>query len=331
MILTRNFEITLYINNPISFCANKQHNVKLELENNYVGKCFQGVYILEILEVLQVSKCRINNVSLTNNSIIDVKFTANVFLINKWEIIIGAEIIKNQSLLIGVYKKNDLEIDITFMPTTVIANTISLGQIVPIRVIESLHKSRTNKIAVAGVLLTCDIRSEIYKNTTTEINKAYLPEIYLILDDIKQELSLRKTLVKNHKEKVIFFEKLLYSYKASSNQVKSYPIIDDLTYEGLSVDMSNEVMNIFDMVYNQKSIGYWHRPLTFCRSSPFVLFTTTKPQNFKVIPLHIIIIEFAKPMLSFLVAIRELVETYNSPELISSHENIWNIMKLKQI
>jgi len=333
MFLNRYFEISLYINNPVSFCINKRQNVLIELENNYVGKCFQGSYINNIIDIVQISNCRINNVSLENNGIIDVKFYAQIFIVNKWDIIIGAHIVKNQSLLISVYKKDELEIDITFIPTTVTANTIMIGQMVPIRTIEAFHKAKTNKIAVAGIILTCDVKSEIYRNTTNEINKTYLPEIQLLLDNIKQELVLREELIKDNKEKLIFFEKLLYSYKSSSNSTKKYKSIKDINdYEGLDIDLSNEANNIFDIMHNYKHMsGYWHRPLKLSRSSPFILFTTNKPSSYKIAPFHVIIIEFAKQILSFLTAVRELVETYNTNELINSHENIWNMMRVKQI
>lgn len=329
MIFERIFEATLYVNNPISFCVNKLNNVTIEIENNYVNKCYQGSYIIKLNEILQTSSCRISNVSLTNNGVIDVKFSAMICVINKWDIIVGARIIENKSIIVGVYKDNGMEVGITIKPTTILSSSILLGQILPVRTIKALHKTKTNQIAMAGIVLTCDVKADVYK-VTGELNKSYLPEINVILDSIKIELKNRMDLLKTQKDKVLYFEKLLYSYKQSSTELSTSVIVDKLTYTSFNTGITEDIVNIFEMI-NKNMIGYWHRPLTICRSSPVVVYTTIKPTQYVRSLPHIIIIDFAKHILSFLIAVRELVETYNTPELIASHENIWNIMRSKQV
>ena len=101
MILEKIFDVTLNINNPINFCTNKKHYILIELNNLYTNKCFMGSYIIEILEVLQSSSCRIINTNSSGDGIIDVRFLANVFILNSWDALIGVEIEKYQSLIVG--------------------------------------------------------------------------------------------------------------------------------------------------------------------------------------------------------------------------------------
>jgi hypothetical protein len=325
MIIEKNFEITLNIINPINFCANKEKNVLTEINNIYVTKCYMGCYIIKINEINQISQCRIITSNSSSNGVIDVKFTANVCIINEWDIIIGSKIIKNSSLIISLYQKQGMDISITFKPTQLQMNTFSLGQLVPIRVIKSAHKPKTNQIAVAGVLLTCDTYAPIYRVKGT-IHKQYLPEIELLLNSINEELQLRTDIMKTKKKEVIFFENLIYAYKTPPS-IKSIELDKNVIYEGTVID---NAISLFKMI-NTDLTGYWSKPLSLYRSSPTLVMNQEKVAESILTSPHLLFIDFAIQVLSFLKAIRELVETYNTPELIKSHDNIWHMMKSRQI
>ena len=330
MLLERVFEVTLNINNPINFIANKHHNILTDLNNIYANKCYQGSYIIKINNIIQTSSCRIINSNSSASGIIDVKFSATVSMISRWDILIGVEIVKNQSLVVGLYKRNGMEISATIKPTHLHANTLTVGQLVPVRVIEAAHKPKTNQIAVAGVLLTCDTAANIYR-VKGEIQKSFMPEIELLLNNIKEELKLRAELMLTKKNEVMFFESLLYSLKGTTKETEKIKIDKDHIYEGPvnNIEKTN-VVNIFDII-NKDMTGYWTRPLGLYRSSPLMQLSTEKPETYILTAPHILIIEYAKQILSFLICIREFVEIYKTPELIKSHENIWLMMRAKQI
>lgn len=325
MLLEKVFEVTININNPINFCINKRQHVFTELNNIYVNKCYMGSYIIDIIDILQISSCRIINTNSSGNGIIDIKFLANVFILNTWDILIGVEVKKNQSLIVGEYKKNNLIIDVTFKPTNIHANSLTMGQFTPVRVIKSIHKPKENRIAVAAVLLTCDKKALIYR-VKGEISKSALPEIQLLFDNIITELKLRTNI---DKDKLIFFESLIYSYKKMSKTLEKISV-NDIYWEGPKNNMiEHNMVNIFDTV-NMDLTGFWSRPLEICRSSPMLTVSQEKPTEYLLTAPHLMIIEFAKNILTFLVAIREFNEVYND-ELISSHDNIWNMMRNTQL
>lgn len=322
MILEKIFDVTLNINNPINFCTNKKHYILIELNNLYTNKCFMGSYIIEILEVLQSSSCRIINTNSSGDGIIDVRFLANVFILNSWDALIGVEIEKNQSLIVGKYKRPELGIDVTFKPTNLQATSLTIGQIIPVRIIKAIHKPKENKIAAAAVLLTCDKKVITYR-VKGEISKIAIPEIQMLFDKIINELKLRERI---NKQKIRFFESLIYSFKQLDTTDEKIAV-NDVYWEGPKSNVTNTV-NIFNTL-DMDLTGFWSRPLHICRSCPLIAISQTKPSEYILTAPHLMIIDFAKNILNFLKAIRECCELY-TPELIKSHENIWNMMRSAQ-
>lgn len=323
MLIEKVFEVTININNPINFCTNKLHHTLTELNNIYVNKCYMGSYIIDIISILQISSCKIVNTNSSANGIIDVKFLANVFILNSWDILIGVEVDKTQSLIVGKYKKPNLIIDVTFKPTNIQANSLMVGQLTPVRIIKAIHKPKESRIAIAAVLLTCDRKAITYR-VKGEISKTAIPEIMLLFNNIKEELNLRSTI---KIESIMFFESLVYSYRKMSNDTERIEF-DDVYWEGPKTNITDRI-NIFNTL-NIDLTGFWSRPLGICRSSPLITVSQEKPVEYVLTAPHLMIIELAKNMLTFLVAIREFNEIY-TPDLIVSHENIWNMMRHAQL
>lgn len=325
MIIEKVFEVTLNVNNPINFCTNKKQHIIIELNNIYVNKCFMGSYIIDIIDVLQSSSCRIVNTNSSSNGIVDVKFLATVYILNSWDILIGVEVEKNQSLIVGKYKKPNLTIDVTFKPTNIQANSLTVGQLTPVRVVKAIHKPKENKIAVAAVLLTCDRKAITYR-VKGEISKSSIPEIQLLFNSISEELKLR---VNIKKEPMMFFESLVYSYRTMANTTEKIPF-GDTFWEGPKNNTNNlSIINLFDTL-NMDLTGFWSKPLGICRSSPLLTVSQDKPAEYILTAPHLMIIEFAKNMLTFLTAIREFNDVYTL-DRIASHENIWNMMRHVQL
>jgi hypothetical protein len=326
MILEKIYEVSIEINNPINFCANKTQHILTELNNIYVNKCYLGAFIINIIDILQSSSCKLITTNSSGNGIIDVKFSALVFIVSAWDIVIGVKIEKTQSLIIGKYNKNNLIINVTFKPTYIQSQSLHINQLVPIRVIKPLHKSFDNNISVAAVLLTCDKKS-IYYRVKGEVSKNTIPEIKFLFDKIIDELKLR---IDIDIKKIMFFESLLYSYKNMNTTTEKIKV-NNIYWEGPKIDSSLEkYINIFDML-NIDLTGFWSRPLNICRSSPLLQVSQEKPIEYILTAPHLMIIDIAKNILTFLTAIREFTEVYSTQELLSSHENIWNIMRNAQI
>jgi hypothetical protein len=290
---------------------------------------------MKINKILQISSCRIVNTNSSANGTIDVKFSAQVFILNAWDILVGVEIDGVKTIISANYKRG-LNLTIGFVPTNISANVLQLKQLVPVRVVKAQHRPM-NSIAAAVLLLTCEKKYIIYK-TKGKLN--ITPELSDILTNIKEELIKRAELFKTKPFEVNFFEKLLYTYKSKYDvtintkiKTKNNNIVWDGPEQVINDD--NKLINILDLEHNQDITGYWFRPLHLYRSSPVVSFSKEKQDGdnisrYDTTPTPMII-EIAKNILSFLVAIRECVEIYNTDELIKSHENVWTLMKNSQI
>jgi hypothetical protein len=329
MIIKRVYDVSLNITDPINYCTNKKEHTLIELNNHYKNKCFMGSFILDILDILQISSCRIVNTNSSADGIIDVKFLAKIYTLNAWDILVGVKIEKNQTLIGGKYQKNELVINVSFPPTHLQGTVLHVGQLIPTRVCIPIHNPKENSISAAAVLLTCDLKNTIYK-VRGKIDKSHMEEILSIIDNIDQELDKRSLLLQTKKKSIIFFESLLYPYK-------SYPDATTITINknkewfgpSTNLEKSSNYINLHSML-NMDLTGYWTRPLTLCRSCPFAMTYSDKPtEEYVTTYPHLLMIDFLKNTLNYLVAIREMSELYTD-DLIKSHENIWNLMKRMQ-
>lgn len=326
MIFEKVFEVTINITNPINFCINKYQNTLISLNNIYENKCYLGTFILKINNILKISSCKIINTNSSSGGLVDVRFSADVYILNQWDIIIGAKIKEKSDIAISDYEKNNVKICITFKPTNIHVNTLAVNQLLPIRIVKSICKPNYNYIIAIGILLTCDKKSVIYK-VKGKVNENALSEINLILNDIKNEIMLRTELMKTKRNEILFFESLLYSYKNTNKSTEFIQINNDIKYEGLINNIegltAHNIFNIIDINLD----GFWSRPLGIYRSSPIIaLNNNTNTDNYVLTNPNALIIEMAKNILTSLITIREFIEIYNTPELIKSHENIWVMM-----
>ena len=316
MIVDRKFEKTLKISNVVNFCINKYDNVMTELNREYVSKCFNGVYILNIKKILDISKCNIIKTTFEAN--IHVMFIAEVAYVNRWDILIGAEVIDKKDLIRSAFKDKNKRLHITFKPTNINSNSIMLGQMVPVRVVETSHAPMKNIVSIAGVVLTCDREAPIYK-VKGEVN---LTALNTLLGFIKEELIKRNELMLTKKNNIKFFESLLYSY-ANMGSKENVTNIEGIDY----LNFGNNGISIFDIKGDIS--GFWYRPLNICRSSPFIE-KIEDSDVYHMVSATKMMLDFAGQIYQFIMAVNKLTEIYND-ELIISHENVWDIMKKKQI
>lgn len=322
MLFEKIFEVTIIVNNSINFCINKKANTLIELESLYLHKCYMGVYIVKILDILQTSACKVISSNSSANCSIDVRFNAEVYMLNSWDILIGVCIEKDQSLIIGRYKKNNIEIAITFIPTQ--SNDLHTKQLVPVRIVKAAHQPKSDSIIAAGILLTCDTKIIVYK-VRGFISENVKRDIKHIFNIIKKELALRMVLIREKKRSVLFFESLLYSYKNHFTDFNRIIIDENLDYQGF---IDEEYVNLFSLL-DKDLTGLWCRPLNLSKSAPCIknLNSSNDPMIYSP---DLMILDIAKNVLNYLVAIREFTEVYNTDELINTHSNIWNTMKIAQ-
>lgn len=337
MFFTQTFSVTLAIANPISFCRNKERNILIKIIECYEKKCYMGYYIVKIIKCENTSSCNIVTSNPSGSATMDVNFTAKVFILSARDVLIGVRLDLTTTLVAGTYtyKKDDdvLEISVIMIPTLTSSINFTTGQLIPVRIISTKYTPFHDKITAVAELLTCEKSAMCIKIVSDEaINKNSI-EIKILLSNIKEELNKREKI--KEKDKILYFESLLYSYQDSPKTFESITFKDYVWSGPKIIKKSGEYHNIFSLIENDASLkGLWTRPLHIHRSSPYMVkITDIKTINSDTIVESVpetLIIGYLKNILSFLIAIRNLTEVYNTDKLIDTYSFIWAHMRQAQ-
>ncbi len=328
MLFEKVYEITVNVDNPINFCTNKTKHVISEINNRYVGKCYKGSFIKELVKIIQISACNLVKTNNSGEAYVDVRFLAKVININQWDIIVGIEIKDIHQLIIGEYNK-DFKASIAIDNKK--ADMVNINQICCVRVIKSIYKPMNDYISVFSTILTCDKNAPIYKVTGDLEPKNIKFKLHLLMEEVKNELELRKQM---NKSDYLYFEQLLYSYKHKNKSEET--ILNKNGTEWTGYVCGNEVKNIIDIINTTEVIdvtGYWTRSLFIYRSSPNVSFMKTIDDETKFVEMsaYDVFAELLKNVYDFLKCIRQMVEIFPSVEIRNNHKNIWMMMKEQQL
>src|SRR3990167_6212074 len=103
MIFEKVLDVTINVRNPINFCADKLRHTMIELQNNYVGKCFKGVHVEKIIKILNISACHIEATNVSGEGYVDVQFLAEVIIFSRGDILVGVEVVNHAQMIVGTY------------------------------------------------------------------------------------------------------------------------------------------------------------------------------------------------------------------------------------
>ena len=363
-----------------NFSKDKKKYILNILNQKFVGHCYGACIIIKIKKIDEISRCDIINTNLSGCGQVNVKFTTYVKSFYSGELICGVQIAKTSPYIIGNYKdiitimnessKEELfEIDATVslqyginMGTIPLEKTISSireSQFVPMRITQCLHKCLETRVGIVGGLIMCDQKYNKYI-VTSPITELGMYNIYLILHEIREELTLRthilENLDENIKNNILYFESLLCSYQYNTKlsidniqqiESKHYPIWWGLhSIVGGAKDESHEEINLLDYFSKESPnvIGMWSRPLHLFKSSPMAIFEpmpnmsevmeeSTIEKKYDILEegnSDSVFITFFKDMLDTLKIIRKMSELYNTDALLKSHQNLWDGMKSVQ-
>ena len=368
------FDVTLDVPDPIHFCTDKNYHLINALNSRYAGRCFKGALITRVVRILKSSACYIVSSNGSGEGSVDVQFLATVKVFARWDILTGVVVRHVSHLIAGHYSiplnesgfRNEADVAQAFVvlhPTRG-AETLAVGQRIPVRITNADHPARQAAVAY-GVLLTCERAAPTYR-VRGSLDPAMATELLPILDRIEAELVLRAKLIPKRTMEYAFFESLLYSYssnktvKASAKATKAKAAKGE-TESGMShqvsawadgpdwigpaplcaVEAPASPICVTDIVKRALTApvpvsGYWSRALCLHRSSPLAAFTP-KDKNPDLAntaieePPRVVFALMLKNILDFLVATRELATTYETPELDESYTGLWNSMRMAQV
>ena len=303
----KTFEHTINVKSPCTFISNKRVNIFNELATRYVNKCWQGFYILKILDLVDISSCRSINSNPQAICIINVRFKALVLFYNPGDIISNITICISEGQVCGIGDN----INIAFSKSS--NNKLLVdGQLVPIRLGGKIHnKPLTERINALGSILLPTVETPIYKlegvlDLTTEkynkIFKNYIDEINKQEDDLDKKESQ-------------FFIKLLN------------------TYDTIPAKNKNEGINIITLLKEAQDkpvtvTGYWTKNLkSNCDSLLYY-----KREKTEVPTENIPIINGFISMIQYCYSMRKgIIEMGNIYDIKEKNNVIWELMKRNKL
>jgi len=222
MIVIKQFIVKLDLKSIDDIYVPKEIIVTDLLKNTYEKKCFRGCFILEILDISNISIVKISSRYDDARGLTNVIFNARVLIYGDGEIIYKCVVdkkIKNR-----IFAKTEHSV-IILMEThgASLLKMLKPGDIIPVYIIKSKHAVLEKRIAVYGypLLPTSLISKDDVSNVYSLIAKKYSDS------DIKKLTSYAKTLndllkwaSKLDKRTMVKFKKfteLFYPYKKIKN------------------------------------------------------------------------------------------------------------------
>jgi hypothetical protein len=318
---------TIEVDDPISFCKNKEENVLELIKAKFVDRNFNGHHIIDIIRIKRLSRCSIIPSNLSVKGRIHVHFTVLINSIDQYVANMKVHVTEprvtcaseDKKIIAGLIQNDAHKI-------------IQRGQYIPIKVDQSSYDPFKKSITVSGSLLHCDTTFTVYK-TNGALTKEHAKDLMYKVNELKKELDLRNQAVS---ESIMFFELLFYSFRTNKKDIvevksKEYPWKGPPQIRNVAntVNLLEKIKEASEADSGIDITGYWCRPLELYRSSPLVVYATSPPKDDAGIveqPPHVVIAELLQSMI-IIKTIRELSEHFDTKEKFVSHKNIWKVIQ----
>jgi uncharacterized membrane protein YgcG len=294
--------VTIRVDSPISFCADKRRHVLAYLAENYVGRCFLGAFIVRVLEDhLDVSHCRILQTNNTGAGEVDVRFVAEVVTAQRGDILTGVHVFQTNHLIYGGHnlegvgegRLNPLapgfvvNLDPRQSP---LEHSYAEKQLVPVRFVLTQHVPMVPVISVVAHLLTAVREAPVFRlrgalaeggrppRARGRRGGGALAPLAALLAEAERELAARR-------EDAIFFETLLHFWQAprgaplpEAEGVEAWPggpVWRGPPGRGPPVPGTVSVLALVRRALAGEAVpvgGLWCRPPALYRSAPLARF-----------------------------------------------------------
>jgi hypothetical protein len=282
-------------------------------KQRFVKKTFSSMYITEIVEIIRLGNYEISRQRQDASAFASVMFKVRGIVLEEGQLVHDCRI-SNIGKDGTIICKNDYVA--AYLKASKQLRSLKAGQKIVLRVAKAKYGLLNDRISVNAlpfIPMREKIDTAIFK---VKVSNAYLQDIQNTLGVITHE---NKTLDRK------FFDKLLHPHKNSKHGMPSVALIsiDDLKkYEGKTIFMclpswvhrNTQKIAIFDIKEKEckdplktKNIRKW-KDYMIVR------------ENFQA-ALGNILVRFIK----YEHNIKRLCEVYNTPELIKSHSNLWEI------
>lgn len=309
MIITKVFDIIFNIDN-INDLFNKDINQTILnlVKQKYNGKCFLGVYIMDVIKIINRSLIESNQSNLNGSFNIFIQFEGKCVIYNTNEVIFDMEVKDNINNIISCKGDNVSAI----IKTNKINIDFKKGQLIPIIVGKAKFISGSDMIQINSYPLIPIIDSKQIYYKINEISETIIEKLNeSIIQYINEEEEIKLNISKSKDNKWNYFSDFLYPHKVNiSNEIiKKGNIVDLLDFKSLQnsilyldniIDVSKRLINKYN--HDDADITEYIEEDTY-----------------------IVLYDILKKYYLYLKNINQLSLLYDTNEKIKSNENIFNL------
>lgn len=314
MLIKKTISIKLDINDVIGLATDLNRNLMNIISDRYIGICYQGCLIKSITRIVKHGTIEINQDGNPDMGHICVIFDVVGVQYSKGEIISGCNIDNVDAKNAIICSNENASIILLPHDTKIPLTSLRKDQKISIRVVESKYNIGARKISVMGWLMVPTRNCIIYKYTpkVTADTRSYLSDI---IEAVKAEETKIQELKSKKPKGFEFFSQLLYAYPdeqkppTGAKTASIFDVIDGKVKEGAFITRDPRIQPTSSSVHVYSA-------------------TSSLPPGSKMHPepndKNILLILLGD-YLNHLRAVREMVEVYDSPEMMTSHANLWRI------
>jgi len=299
----------IIIKDPIMFAMDYENNILQKINEKYIGKNFQKLFIDKIIKITYLPNDNIIRQDTNNgSSIAHVEFVAEGITFNCGDVVPCCKIIKkdNKNSIISAIKKfdNNLIIQLSIRLDNTL-DSLKIGQFINIQIYKSVFPIYQNKILGQGVLFTYLNLTNIYFIKDKQFNNDESDNIQFYLDYIEQ---LNNDIQNTNNTNIDFFKNILYPFKVE----KSLPV-------------NTKQINFIKLLNDNKIIGgYYSLGMELDRTEPDIIKYNKKPNEIitRNKTTGQVFIEFLIVHINYLEILLDMCNTYTN---LDDHKNLWKI------
>ncbi len=299
MIVEREIQTQIDINNVISFYQNLDTNILGLLKLKFEKKCYHGLFIKNILRVIKHGEGVIHNQQSMVFAKMPVTFIANCLIYNTGDIINNCIVDKKMDNGCLICHSDNVSI---FINKNNLLTGIDIGQIISIKVGKAAYDIGKSMISINAYPMIYDFNPKYYRINTKELTEQQRMIVKENLDrigDLEEDIAkLRKTSENMYK----YFHDLFYAYKSAPDikQLKTISLFDEI--DGwVCRDPRIDLVSPNLVIYEQIPQGV----IVEVSTSRSALMTCIDD------------------VINYLTMMKEYMEIYNTEVLIKSHKNYW--------
>jgi hypothetical protein len=317
MRIKKIIEVGLRINDYLTAAGSLNESLMLILRQRYENRCYCSCLIKKILRIVKHGPLIIDPVSASRANV-SVKFEVEAVVFVRGEVIVGCKVERRDTTKLITCTVGDAIV----LAEDSILDSMKEGQYTPLEAVETQYPIMTNTIATSAVpfLPPADKPAYVVAGQMTEHERELLSDLIAEMHRAESEAGALRAANSRGYE---FFENQLYPFKQQSAPEGAKIItIADMIKE--ITKSSPGESNIESKVISRDAhLGYTSDKLAVWDASKvpegITVYTQYSPYKLAII----LLTEY----IDALRVIREMIEVYNTPELIKSHVGLWLMFK----